>query len=388
MIKKISFVALLGFGVALPTLTHAQMQQGYSTDRPDVTVDRSVLEDLKGYQPPPMFGAPETRPEPQPIKKVEIVEPQKEIPKPTAPSLTSPNAEELLKQPIKNHHVLTERNTSMTAPTSADDNLSGPLLPLPGDLIVPKQKQATKTDKKVDKKAVEKQVKKEPIKSVPPAKETKTKSIAIPVIEPVPMPKVKPPVNAYRPKSSQTMPAIPSIKVEKNELAPLSANSPLPVLPPTTDDKTVIEKPSIGLRMMDAALERQMENDPDKIKEQLAETKVKTQPQNKPVQKIPKNTLVFKDGEVTLPKNMEGQIRSNILPDLTKNKTAKIQILSFATSPDKNEDNARRIALSRALEVRDFLKTSKIDISRVDVKALVSDGNSVPPNKIDIVILK
>lgn len=84
---------------------------------------------------------------------------------------------------------------------------------------------------------------------------------------------------------------------------------------------------------------------------------------------------------------IETQIRKSILPEITNDLNARIQVLSFATSPDKSESTARRISLTRALSVRDYLKKMNIDVSRIDVRALVSD-NSKPPDRVDIVLLK
>lgn len=195
------------------------------------------------------------------------------------------------------------------------------------------------------------------------------------------------------------MPAIPPIKVEKNILPPLSG-SPLPVLPSTNDTTEKIEKPSVGVRMMDAALERQMESDTNKIKEQLADTNIKTvKPGTEKVEapkkaakqapvKASDKSLVFANHDITLTDKMKGQIKNQILPELQADKQSRIQILSFATAPDQTETSARRISLLRSLAVRDYLKSLQIDTSRIDVRALPSQGNSIPPNKVDIVLLK
>lgn len=432
MIKAISLVLLAGFGIGTSTAAYAQMQQGYANDKPDVTVDRSVLQDLKNYQPPPMFGGdlmpPATnrvngRPvAPDAPKSVEVTPVTNPTPKaiaaPSAPTLTTPNAEDLLNHPTQNFHVLTERNASMTAPTAPPlDNANGPLLPLPDDDTDPviehakamKAKAAKESAKTTSKKAdVQKSEKKEPKKEV--KKEAKKKDVAVEKkaekkSEPVEKQTEKSaPVkteatklipanpNAYKPKTPQSMPAIPPIQVEKNILPPMS-NSPLPTLPPTTDTTIPITKPTPGLRMMDAALERQMESDDNKIKEQLAETNIKTvKPGTEKIEAPSKasggKTLVFTGNETNLSDKMMGQIKNLILPELLKDTKSRIQIISFATAPDKTENSARRISLSRALAVRDALKDLKIDTARIDVRALPSVGNSVPPDKVDIVLLK
>ena len=442
MLKRASLVLICTVGLFSNSPAYAQMQQGYATDKPDVMVDRSVLQDLKGYQPPPMFGGdlvppPSNRLNP---KKEEDLPPSVEVTPPAQPSfepkktgavaipapstMTAPNAEDLLKHPTQNFHVLTERSASapMTAPTPAPaqdiEPLDGPLLPLPGDdndpamaharavkaketaeKKQPPSKEVKKSDisKKEDKKKEEKK-KTSPEKSTPSQKEKESEkpASAKPQL-------IKPNPNAYKPKASQTMPAIPPIHVEKNVLPPLSGTSPLPKLPDPSATSETIAQPSIGERMMDAALTRQMESDEGKIKEQLAETeiktikkesrdeistKAKTGSQSADKIKTSSRTLVFGSGDMGLTDRMKAQIKMHILPDLQKDKDARIEILSFASAENGNDSTARRVSLARALAVRDYLKGAKIDVSRMEVRALASKGDEKPSDKIDIVLMK
>lgn len=310
------FYILLIFSLAsLPA--YAQMQKGYSTEQPSVVVDRSVLEDLKGYQPPPMFDEPE-------IQKSVIV--------PKTQNLAVPKPESLLSYPVQNFHVLTERNSQ-----------------------VKKHSPAKTTSKKIEDKPV------------------------IASKEIIQQPKPEPIKTAYKPKASPTMPAIPPISVEKDILPPL------PVL---NSETQAVLKPSVSERIMDAALERQIEKDNEKIKESLAIEKAKNDKKVKEA-KMPsnKNSLKFDKGQTNMTTELESQILKSILPEITNDINSRIQILSFATSPDKNENSAKRISLARALSVRDSLKKMNVDTSRIDVRALSSD-NSSPMDKVDIVLLK
>lgn len=458
MIKRASLVVLCSYGLIYSPAANAQMQQGYANDKPDVTVDRSVLQDLKGYQPPPMFGGdfmPPTSNRLSPPKKVEpppavqVVPPAQPsykpaatpiippaAPAPSQATMTAPNAEDLLNHPTQNFHVLTERNASMTAPAPAAsaEPLDGPLLPLPDDdndpakahakAVKAKKTVEEKVDKKSPAKVEKKENKKDDKKKDPPKKDEPKQQKSEEVIKPTASKKPEPPKagiqvieatkikpvtiqpnpNAYRPKAPQSMPAVPPIQVEKNILPPISdevSGSPLPNLPPPTATSEKIEKPSIGVRMMDAALERQIETDDSKIKEQLAATKVKTLSKEAPdpviasakassekKSKTSQKTLVFKGQDVELTDKMKTQIKAQILPDLKKDETSRIQILSFASKPNGDDYAARRISLSRALAVRDYLKSANIDVSRIDLRALEADGNSVPPDKVDVILLK
>jgi flagellar motor protein MotB len=336
---------------------NAQMQQGYSNERPSIVVDRSVLEDLKGYEPPPMFGDNDEQKEAVPNTKTVI---------------KAPNAETLLSYPTQNFRVLTERKTqSKKTPTAAKAS------PLSTGTIEAKKSKSNKSA------SLPKEVKKEekgslagPQKRViqpETARLSDTKSIS--------------PSPAYKPKAAPTMPAVPPISVERDIL---------PALPPTTPESENIPSPSIGERMIDAALERQIEKDNEKIKEKLAKEgnslvknyKIhKIDTEKKSVLSISNNSLVFETGQTDLTKTMEIQISNEILPKIAMDIKSRIQILSFATSLDNKETTAKRLSLARALSVRDYLKKMKIDVSRIDVRAVASDF-SVPPDRVDIVLLK
>lgn len=356
--------------------SYAQIQQGYADESPtpDVQVDRSVLEDLKGYQPPPMFAT-------QPSDTVVIPDAPalQAAPLPT-PVLTTPKAEDILSHPIENHHVLTEQHPQLTAPVApaVTQPVDEPLLPIPEDKPNPK-----------------KDNKKEVVKKSEPKKESKKETVKPVVKTPEKSPeKSSEKKSAYHPQTPKTMPAVPSIKVEKNELPPIHSSA-LPDLPPTTDNMMEHRKATIGERMMDAALERHIEKDDEKIKETLQKTPVKNMP--KPSEKKPKedtkdktnHSLMFKNGQTTLDKNLESQLKKEIIPFLMKNNDGRIQILSFASATDGTESSARRTSLSRALAVRDFMLGQKIPPERIDVRALANQaGATSATDRIDVVLLK
>ncbi len=119
-------IMFLPLTVSLAAFAQVQVQEGYADNyvSPDVQVDRSVLEDLKGYQPPPMFGA-------APIDSVVVTPTPLKAAPPVTPTLTTPKPEDILSHPIENHHVLTEQHPTMTAPSAPAAPLApcAPVLP-------------------------------------------------------------------------------------------------------------------------------------------------------------------------------------------------------------------------------------------------------------------
>jgi outer membrane protein OmpA-like peptidoglycan-associated protein len=355
---------IIGLCAAYTLPANAQMQQGYAGDAPQVQVDRSVLEDLKGYEPPPMFAAPSSDP---------IIETPQKIAPPETPILTTPKAEDILSHPVENTQVITEQRPQLTVPDG-----SNPLLPMPviddednenANQPLPTHKPKLLAQTKNSKETL---TIIEPEKNYPVSKTTRI--IATPV-QKIPAAAH----DAYRPKTAKTMPAVPPVPVEK---------AALPSLPPTTDNMKEHSKPTIGERMMDAALESHIESNPEKIKEKLKIAPAKTKPA---AAEKPSGTdsLIFSSGETNLSDALKMKIQKSILPRImNRDSGARIQILSFATSTDGSESSSRRIALSRALTVRDYLLERKIDPSRIDVRALAGQKGDKTSDRVDIVLLK
>lgn len=408
MRKKIlgkDFLLLTLFFMTYPVATNAQIQQGYeaSSDAPQVQVDRSVLGDLKGYEPPPMFANPsvENTPQTENIQAIPLTTPTTattKVPAPEAPSLTvpdAPKAEDILNHPVENFHVLTERNPQLTQPESPapspaphkqgeEKRASSPkgitTQPLPPRK--PQQIAAPTTSAPRQQEQIAK-----PKKQAP----TEDKIVTIPAkkIEP---PAVIKPTTAYRPTSGKSMPAVPPIQVERAELAPPMQGTALPALPPTTDGKTEPRNPTIGERIMDASLLSHIESDEEKIKEKLTTTSKQaalkpTEPKPYP-KDISDNSLVFTSDQTELTAEAKTRLEQKIIPNLSKNPQSRIQILSFAKASDGTESSSRRLSLSRALVVRDYLLARKIDAARIDVRALANQGSGTPADRVDIVLLK
>lgn len=334
-VREIIFLTIILGLIIFSQSSFAQIQKGYSADdAPDVTVDRSVLEELKDYQPPPMFGgaSEEITPTTKPVK------------------LTPPSADSLLNHPIENTQVFTLREDD-DAPAPVQAILSIPQGDIkPAKKIEPKKE--TKKEIKNPEKIIEKKV------------ENKTE---------------KKQEKAYRPQTVKTMPAVPPIPVERDTLPPL------PSLPPIEESTSPPPRLSISERIIDASLADKLETDTDKIKEELMG--------NKPIatkvsKTSPQKSIVFKDAKNTdLTEEQKNIIVKNFLPEMKQSPTARIQILSFATSPDKSETNAKRIALTRALAVRDYLKGNGINTSRIDVKAINAPQGLPPANKVDFALI-
>jgi len=66
----------------------------------------------------------------------------------------------------------------------------------------------------------------------------------------------------------------------------------------------------------------------------------------------------------------------------------RLELRSYAGSPDRAASDNRRLALKRALSVRSYLMERRIDAMRVDLHAIGSAPDDGPPERVDVVLLK
>ncbi|MDD9901505.1 MAG: OmpA family protein [Alphaproteobacteria bacterium] len=73
------------------------------------------------------------------------------------------------------------------------------------------------------------------------------------------------------------------------------------------------------------------------------------------------------------------------MKDLTD---TRLQVRAYATGEDGNKSSARRISLSRALSVRAYLMDNGIKPNRVDVRALGTETDQSPLDRVDLVFVR
>jgi outer membrane protein OmpA-like peptidoglycan-associated protein len=66
----------------------------------------------------------------------------------------------------------------------------------------------------------------------------------------------------------------------------------------------------------------------------------------------------------------------------------RLQVRGFATGEDGSKSSARRIALSRALSVRSYLMDKGIKATRVDVRAMGSETERSPLDRVDLIFAR
>jgi outer membrane protein OmpA-like peptidoglycan-associated protein len=97
--------------------------------------------------------------------------------------------------------------------------------------------------------------------------------------------------------------------------------------------------------------------------------------------------LVFQAGVETLSDRDKSEL-DVLAGDLVTDEDQRVQLMAYASSQDGTASMARRLALSRALEVRKYLIDSGVRSTRIDVRALGNVAESGPLDRIDIVLVE
>lgn len=94
-------------------------------------------------------------------------------------------------------------------------------------------------------------------------------------------------------------------------------------------------------------------------------------------------SLLFDTDSAELSPEAQTELRS-IADVLRVSEDGEIQVLGFAAGSDGAEDQARKLALSRALKVRSFLIDEGIASARIRVRSLGASAEGGPANRVDI----
>ena len=80
---------------------------------------------------------------------------------------------------------------------------------------------------------------------------------------------------------------------------------------------------------------------------------------------------------------MRDSLRTHVLKAMQKRPDSKLIIKSYATPGDSGQSSDRRIALARALKLREFLIKQELDSNRINIRALGDATKSAPRDRID-----
>lgn len=97
--------------------------------------------------------------------------------------------------------------------------------------------------------------------------------------------------------------------------------------------------------------------------------------------------LIFAPGAADMVPNQITLLAQDIVAPLQENATTRLQIVAYASAVDEGVSSARRISLGRALAIRDHLKGAGIAPERIDVRAMGSETNASPIDRVDLLLI-
>jgi outer membrane protein OmpA-like peptidoglycan-associated protein len=93
--------------------------------------------------------------------------------------------------------------------------------------------------------------------------------------------------------------------------------------------------------------------------------------------------IVFDEVETKLPDAAGAQLNA-LAGAIRDNQDFRVQLMAYAAAKDLSASKARRISLSRALEVRSFLIDKGVRSTQIDVRALGNKSDESPANRVDV----
>jgi outer membrane protein OmpA-like peptidoglycan-associated protein len=94
----------------------------------------------------------------------------------------------------------------------------------------------------------------------------------------------------------------------------------------------------------------------------------------------------YEKGGSAVPEESMGTVKQ-VSAKLAADPSLRVQLLSYATDPEKNVSRARRLSLERAVAVRKVLIDNGLDSTRIEVRALGEQNTGGQPNRVDIVLV-
>jgi outer membrane protein OmpA-like peptidoglycan-associated protein len=205
-----------------------------------------------------------------------------------------------------------------------------------------------------------------------PKKPVADKMLLPPPLPPIIAPAQKPaPKHTQKPAPKMTHEAAPK-KTQKPEPVKKTAAPLKPSTPKTEAKPAVVKAKPVPLKA-----------EPYAVKE--VQSAPLTSPP--PVAAASDVTLTFDKLSSTLSPDSEQKLNA-LLERLSDPAEIRLQIRAYASGEDGSQSSARRMALSRGLMVRSYLMDKGIKPTRVDVRAMGSETDRNPLDRVDLVFVQ
>lgn len=226
-------------------------------------------------------------------------------------------------------------------------------------------------------------------------RETPKNKMAVPPVKTVPLPDKNAAKPVPKPKDT---PSVGPVPLKKENAVP---TSPAPTPDTTTSPQKMLDQQSRAMPKPPAPKPAVKKADP------LPEPRQTPKPQQKSqLQPLPRETasapvsqvmdkpkaVPAAGGDYSLPFSensfeLDNSTRKSldaIVGMLAKNEDLRVQLQAYAAGESQNASKARRLSLSRALQVRSYLIDSGVRSTRIDVRALGANVPSGPADRVDV----
>ncbi len=326
----------------------------------------------EGYVPPPLFAEPNLPPPKDPVV-------QQKVPK--IPPVSRP-VDDVVDPKIGNENLIQKR-VIKTAPKE-------------------------EAPKPVIKKSA-------PVKKLPPIEETLQESAVPPAPTPDKKPVIKEALKKIEVKpgtepidllTQEDAPALPPVETEKKLIEPIEIKRPEPSKGVVKGPKTM---PAVKKHGVEAEVIFEPEDNtaPKMIErieqEETPEIKPLTidrpqKPVIMPASALPeiellddgrqKIIMTYQSGTVELGNTHKAIIDRLIIPALDLNRERHLQIQAFASASYDEMNADRRLSLSRAMKIREYLLKQAISATRIDVRSLGAQTDIQPFDRVEFYIVE
>lgn len=94
----------------------------------------------------------------------------------------------------------------------------------------------------------------------------------------------------------------------------------------------------------------------------------------------------YSGGDIRLNDAVANAMNTEFIPEIKANADKRLGLYAYASSDERGERKARRLSLSRALELRSFLITAGVAADRIDIFALGDTADGTFKDRVDLVL--
>ncbi|NIY75945.1 OmpA family protein [Thalassospira sp. HF15] len=225
--------------------------------------------------------------------------------------------------------------------------------------------------------------------TAPSMAETSTSNAPTPLTKPTPAPAPAPSVAETAPEPATEMadavdaPAAPPVIEDENtapaapvapEVAPIADAPEAPAAPAPDTTQPATEMATMAEPVTEAPAAPAAEE---------ASLPPETAPEPMPAAGADEYSLGFAAESFELSDAAKSQLDS-VIAAMGQDDTLRIQLQAYAAGDGSNASKARRLSLSRALQVRSYLIDRGVRSTRIDVRALGANVPSGPADRVDI----